>query len=102
MLKTRRRAARSPVEQFHRVNDRQAGCTLRDLHQAADISGRHDVGLDLADVHDFRVTKLVSDFRLQDVVSPRRTAAQMCLRHVDNFESNFPQKLFWRFGDALS
>jgi hypothetical protein len=53
-----------------------------ELGDAADVAGRNQIGLDGCYVGQLAISQSGSDLRLQDVVGPRRAAAEMSFRHV--------------------
>ncbi len=72
-LQSRRsRAAAGPVEQFDGVHDRRCGAGSQ-LHDAAHIAGRNDVGAAAPDIFKLAIAQLRGKLRLQDVVSCPQT-----------------------------
>src|SRR5262245_258345 len=65
----RYRAAVGPVEQLDRVGDRNIHANSQ-LHDAADVTGRHRVGPYALDMGDLPVAQLSRKLRLQYVVGP--------------------------------
>jgi hypothetical protein len=73
-----------------------------ELSDAADIAGGDYIGLSLGDIGELAFAQLAGDFRLQQVVSPGRAAAQVPLRHVEHLEPGRSQQCIWCSMNALA
>jgi hypothetical protein len=73
--------ASGPVEEFDGMYDRNGG-TGGKLGDAADIAGCDQIGPNGSYVGQLAIPQRGSDPRLQNVVGPRRAAAEMPFRHV--------------------
>ena len=76
----RLRPASGPVEELDCMYDRNWG-TGSELGDAADVAGCNQIWRGGCDVGQLAITQRRSDLRLQDVVGPRRAAAEMPFRH---------------------
>ena len=56
------------------------------LGDAADVAGCDQIGLYGSYIGQLAITQRGSNLRLQDVVGPRRAAAEMPLRHIYRLE----------------
>ena len=61
-----------------------------ELGDAADVAGRDQVGLGGCYVGQLAIPRSGSNLRLQDVVGPRRAAAEMPFRHLWRLEARAP------------
>ena len=75
------RTTGGPVEKLDCMYDRNWG-TGGELGDAADVAGCDQVGPHSCDVGQFAIPQRGSDLRLQNVVSPRRAAAEVPFLHV--------------------
>jgi hypothetical protein len=64
-----------------------------ELSNAPDIACRDEVRSGAGDVGELAVAQRRCDLRLQQVISPGRTAAEMPLRHVDGLETRGAEQL---------
>src|SRR6266852_8049944 len=94
-------AARRPIEKLNRVHDRDR-CTAGNLHHASDIARRNHVRLDRCDVGELSIAQSRRNVRLENVVSPRRTATQMSLWYIFHHESALGKQFFRGLCDFLS
>ena len=95
------------IDQLDRVECRQRPLRpaqgLRDLHEAAGVRARERLRSRREDVRSLAVTELSSGVRLDDVVDPGRSAAEILLGGLDHFEvGDAPKRRERRDGQALS
>src|ERR1700759_3757749 len=72
------------------------------LGDAADVAGCDQIGLSGDYVGQLAIPQSGSDLRLQDVVGPRRAAAEMAFRHVYGLEPGHCKEPFRHRMDPLS
>jgi hypothetical protein len=94
-------AAVGPVEEFDRVEDRQAGGGA-DLGEAADIAGGDEVGAGGLDVGDLAVAEADGDFRLEHVVGAGGAAAEVALGGLADGEAGAGKERLRRGPDLLA
>ena len=75
----RLQSAGGPIEELDRMYDRNWG-TGGKLGDAADVAGCDQIGLDGSYVGQLAIPQRGSDLRLQNIVGPRRAAAEMPFR----------------------
>ena len=73
-----------------------------ELGDAADIAGCDQIRLRGCDVRQFAIPQRSSDLWLQDVVGPRRAAAEMALRHFQRLEAHGCEEPLWPRVNPLS
>ena len=86
--------ASGPVEEFDCMYDRNWG-TGGELGDAADVAGRDQIRFDGCDVRQLAIPQHGGDLRLQDVVGPRRAAAEMSFRHFQRLETRRGEEPLW-------
>ena len=64
-----------------------------EVSNATDITCRDEVRSDDGDVGELAGAQRRGDFRLQQIISPGRTAAEMSLQHVDGLETRCGEQL---------
>jgi len=72
-----------------------------ELGDAANIAGGDHVGPDLGDIAELSFAQLLRYLRLQKIVGPGRTAAEMALRYVEHLEPGLGQQRLWSIMKAL-
>jgi hypothetical protein len=90
----RLRPAGGPVEEFDCVDDRNWG-TGGELGDATDVAGCDQIRVGGCDVGQLAIPQRLSDLRLQDVVGPRRAAAEMPFRYVKRLEPCHGKEPLW-------
>ena len=73
-----------------------------ELRNAADVAARHAIGLHHVDGRELALPEPSRDLRLQDVVSPRRAAADVPFRDFDDRKSGIAQELPGLLVDPLA
>ena len=77
-------------------------CLGLQVQLAADIGGGDDGRFACLKRFQFVVQKLLGDFRLQNRVGSRRTAAEMAVGNRCQLEAQAPQNLFDQAGQLLT
>src|SRR6266699_5329461 len=85
--------ARRPIEKLNRVHNWNR-CAAGNLRHASDIARRNHVRLDACDVGELSIAQSRRNVRLENVVSPRRTATQMTLRYIFHHEYALGKQIF--------
>src|ERR1700690_2969204 len=91
----------SPIDQLDRMDGWKIGAR-RDLRDAADIACCNHVWSQSLDSTDFTLAQPSCDVGLQNVVGPRRAAAQVTVRNLLHHDAELGQKLLRLTGDALA
>ena len=96
----RQRSAGRPVEQLHRMQQRQ-GREARDLGEAAEIAGRYRGCPGALDMGGLASTQRLGHVGLQHVVGTGGPTAEMRFRHVLHLEAGGAQQGTGLFADLL-